>query len=85
MATVLMRCGHSAQGEDYLQNPVCVICAGVKEGWDIPETDMPDLTGRQAACGDCGRLVDSSIELAFFRHQPEKERDSYYCGCHGWD
>lgn len=27
----------------------------------------------------------SAPELPFFRHTPEEEFDSFYCGCWGWD
>lgn len=27
----------------------------------------------------------SSPDLPFFKHQPSKQHDEYYCGCFGWD
>lgn len=48
--------------------------------------------GRRNECSECrGKTAcecekPSSINLAFFQSQPEKEHDSYYCGCaFGWD
>lgn len=47
-------------------------------------------TGNNHA-GPCGRgkpcmcTEPSSRKLAFFQHQPDKEHDSYYCGCWGWE
>lgn len=33
---------------------------------------------------DCGEQP-SEIDLPFFKHHPDKERDEFYCGCFGWD
>lgn len=48
MTTLLMKCGHTAQGVDKEGNPVCVIC------WPNPLTKQPmtapDLSGRRARC-----------------------------------
>lgn len=55
--------------------------------------------GRKCACGNdhCppnshtshgGRypsVAPSSTALPFFHHQPEKDFDSHFCGCWGWD
>ncbi len=27
----------------------------------------------------------SSLDLAFFKHEPTKPFDTYFCGCMGWD
>lgn len=83
----MMKCGCIAQG-------VCSQSGGVKHDPPIPvcvihdcteQAEMPDLTGRQAKCAYGHRIVDSSPNLAFFKHQPDQEYDEYYCGCHGWD
>lgn len=86
----MMACGHSANAVDGDGNPVCVICVGRKAGArDLAPT--PDLTGRQARCGQNGRRkkckgsVPSSTSLPFFSHQPDQAEDSFYCGCWGWD
>lgn len=35
---------------------------------------------------DNGRsFAPSSLNLPFFKHQPDKPEDEYYCGCMGWD
>jgi len=97
--SVMMGCGHASQAVDGEGNPACVICVGFKDGAVIP-AEPPPLAGRQARCTyDKGKgcpttrhrrevrdsLRDSSIELAFFKYQPGKEYDDYYCGCWGWD
>jgi len=33
----------------------------------------------------CGCEMPSSIELAFFVHQPNEDFDRFYCGCHSWN
>ena len=33
---------------------------------------------------ECGS-IPSSFDLAFFSYKPDKEQDSFYCGCFGWD
>lgn len=38
---------------------------------------------RQPKC-ECGS-VPSRIDLAFFKYQPNKKYDEFYCGCMGWD
>ena len=45
---------------------------------------MPDLSGRKAKCDLCPSVEPSGRTLAFFGCRPEKEFDSYYCGCKGW-
>ncbi len=32
----------------------------------------------------CGN-EPSRVGLAFFKHQPDKPQDEFYCGCFGWD
>ena len=43
------------------------------------------LDGREARCPDCGSREPSAPSLPFFQHRPDREYDSYYCGCYGWD
>lgn len=44
-----------------------------------------------AECDDCRKTLrckcecQSSSDLAFFKHQPAKPFDEFYCGCKGWD
>lgn len=82
----MMKCGHAANAIKMGTNePVCVICFGIVAGAD-EIADSPDLTGRKARCAYGNHaIVDSSPDLAFFEHKPEKQMDEYYCGCHGWD
>lgn len=82
----LMKCGHTANGIVGGDTPCCVICYGIVGDDAItPVEDPPNLFGREAKCSSCGRTVPSDFSLAFFRHQPEAEFDSYYSGCRGWD
>lgn len=82
----LMTCGCSAQGfmvgnKTGEKTPACVVHDCI-----TPVETQPDLTGRQAVCCYSGhRPTDSRFTLAYFAYQPEKETDSYYCGCYGWD
>lgn len=94
----LMECGHAPQGQNSNGAPVCIVCFGSGPG-ATTVAPPPDLTGRKARCSyDNGRghdghngcrpqpqPVDSSTSLPFFKHQPDKPEDSYYCGCWGWD
>ena len=80
-----MGCGHAANAVDDKKKPMCAICIGIADGWNIV-VESPDLTGRMAECTyGCGREVDSAVSLAFFEHLPEMDYDRYYCGCRGWD
>jgi hypothetical protein len=85
MSKPMMKCGHAANSTSN-GKPACVICAGIKPGWNEIDTEAPSLEGRKARCGQCQHIVNSnSDKLAFFEHRPEREFDSYYCGCRGWD
>jgi hypothetical protein len=82
-----MKCNHSANAitkKDGEWIDICTFCHAINPDSEI-EADPPDLTGRKARCGYCGETVDSNLGLAFFGYQPDKETDSYYCGCFGWD
>ena len=86
MGKPMMQCGHAANAKDNQGNPCCVICAGINPGAKTIATDLPDLDGRKAKCGyGCGSTRDSSTDLAFFEHRPDRECDKYYCGCQGWN
>ena len=90
MPDVLMKCGHRSQA-DSNGKPVCLICIGLTENATIVDDTITDetLKGRKARCSyyghKCNSEVDSSLSLPFFSHRPDKENDSYYCGCYGWD
>lgn len=45
------------------------------------ETHYPNLM--KGKC--CGSIVPSSPNLPFFKSEPTKEYDEFYCGCYGWD
>jgi hypothetical protein len=85
----MMACGCQANGQDKNGNPVCCVHIGIAEGARVVQEAPPNLAGRQAKCGDCGRTEASeqalSGRLAFFRHQPTKPFDYFYCGCYGWN
>lgn len=55
----------------------------------MPMEERPSLDGRKAICtqhkGGDSKPVASSWTLPFFEYRPERETDSYYCGCWGWD
>lgn len=81
-APPMMGCGHAANGWKGDQ-PVCVICFGLKPGADTVAAPV-DLEGRQSRCA-CGSIVASSERLAFFEHRADFQFDSHYCGHAGWD
>jgi len=92
----LMKCGCVAVGIDANGKPVCpihILTSLHREALEI-DTNIPTLTGRIAKCcygngqNNChpdGRPEESSLDLAFFKYQPQNQEDSYYCGCWGWD
>lgn len=82
--SVMMKCGHAANAENGKGDPCCVICYGIVPGADEIDDSPPSLEGRMSKC--CNKsIVPSSPSLAFFKHYPDREFDSHYCGCRGWD
>ena len=77
----MMACGHSPNAVDGNGNPCCVIC----DCHIVRELDVSVLYNRKAKCSECGRVVDSSADLAFFKCRPDCEYDEFYDGCNGWD
>ena len=75
----LMKCGHTANAQTLSGEPCCAIC----NCYEIKNKES--LDGRKAKCSSCGKIVDSEYDLPFFRFEPDKEYDSFYCGCWGWD
>jgi len=78
---VLMTCGCATTAK--LTNtgqPYCL----VHDVTEIAHT-TPSLRGRTAVCHVCGRTTASSFDLFLFHHFSHIERDSYYCGCQGWN
>lgn len=46
----------------------------------------PIYGGGKCSRQKCECLVPSSLDgLPFFSYQPDKEHDSFFCGCGGWD
>ena len=83
MSNLMMKCGCAANATTQVKGkevPCCVIhvCTEVEE-------KKPSLHGRKARCFYGGNIVESSLDQAFFKYQPDCEFDSYYCGCYGWD
>lgn len=79
----LMACGHIANAKEYETNkPVCIICDCDKVIKVVKKDSYKD---RIAKCTECGKETQSNPHLAFFKYEPDKEYDSYYCGCYGWD
>ena len=81
MQKILMKCGCIAVARDVKTGkPFCPACMCSEVA-----TEQPNLEGRLAKCTCCGRKEPSSLKLPFFRYKPDKEFDSFYCGCRGWD
>ncbi len=80
MKRCLMKCGHIANGTTMDGKPYCVIC----NCYDV-SNEKPNLENRKAKCKMCGKEVESDYSLPFFESKPDKDYDSYYCGCGGWD
>lgn len=83
--SVLMKCGHTANGKDKDGNPVCVICYMIDPGATQVAEEKPSLEGRKSQCPTCKSITDSSYDLPFFEYRPDKEYDVHYDGCNGWD
>lgn len=85
MTNPLMKCGHTGFGRDAKTGePVCIACLGIRDGATEIDDNPPDLSERMAQCS-CGKAAPSSPQLAFFKHEPTRKTDSYYCGCWGWN
>lgn len=77
-----MACGHNNNARLYGTDEPCCAIDGCKEIMK----DQPDLSKRLAKCPECNSSpVPSRPSLAFFEYRPEREFDSYYDGCFGWD
>lgn len=40
---------------------------------------------RKAKCFQCSLESLTDERLPFFKTNPKKDHDEYYCGCRGWD
>ena len=89
---VLMKCGCSTTAKTMSSgDPVCI----THMEYEVAEVQEPDLRDRMAVCsyggpGHRGKYagrdpVPSETSLPFFKYQPDKPTDSFYCGCWGWD
>jgi hypothetical protein len=83
-APPMMQCGHAANATQD-GRPVCVICVGIVDGADRVDPDPPPLGGRTMVCGSCRAERPSDRSAAFFQARPDREKDSFYDGCRGWD
>ena len=82
---VMMKCGHVGNAiRESDKKPVCSICYGLKPEGEIA-SESPSLSGRTAKCMDCGKIVESALDLPFFAMYNVREHDSFYCGCRGWN
>lgn len=80
---MMMKCGCDNAGaytNGEKENPIC-ITHNERELMNI----TIDLKGRLAKCSYGCKPVQSNVNLDFFKYQPEKEFDQYFCGCCGWD
>lgn len=77
-----MKCDHASNSTSD-GKPWCIIC-----NCGIVEKEMREnegLENRFAKCSYCGSKTPSNWFLPFFEYRRDRETDSYYCGCGGWD
>lgn len=82
MSRPVMKCGHVANATCE-GKPCCIICMPNKDAFIVMEEES-NYDGRSARCTECGKIVNSNENLAFFKHT-SSEFDEYYCGCKGWN
>lgn len=86
---LIMACGCIEKGTSTWQGVTVRSSVCSHAGHATPMDPQPDLTGRVAVCGGHkggpGKEKPSSFALAFFKYQPDKPTDEFYCGCWGWD
>ncbi len=74
---------HGGSNKLYNLQPMCSPCNSAK-GDKLPEVlPTPQYLDRIAICGGCGAMEDSNAELFAFRYSPDKDFDTWYCGCRG--
>ncbi len=71
--TPMMACGHAANATSQ-GKPCCVICLGDPKSRQV--VDLPDLTGRLTKCTYGDKIVESSVNLAFFEYTGPGSRES---------
>lgn len=97
----IMRCGHAATGrvDGQFVCAACIgLNRGATQPMD-PQPNLEGRRARcrdygsgspsctRWSCGDrvCRCERPSSPALPFFQYHPDREFDSFYCGCWGWD
>jgi len=80
---MMMKCGCSQNGSRKNNDGTWIEGCVIHSCYEPIET--PSLENRKAKCSYGCKITESTTSLAFFRHQPQKEMDEYYCGCYGWD
>jgi hypothetical protein len=82
MNTPMMKCGHAANASIRTpegDKPCCAICNG-PEAFTIDAP--PSLDGRKSKCAQCGKIVDSKVDLPFFEYRgPGSNRATKMCKC----
>jgi hypothetical protein len=84
-----MECGHVSNAlhteEDGTQIQVCLQCFAIP--FIRKEAKTPaNLKNRIARCTkSCGAMKPSSPDLSYFHYEKDKEFDSFYNGCEGWN
>lgn len=79
----LMKCGHIANAFTHDDKPACAICLCTDVVRECRGKD--GLDGREMVCPYCMKKEPSSWGAPFFEYRPNKDTDSFYCGCRGWD
>ena len=81
----LMSCGHMVNYYRMETGSAVLTCATCGlSGYDNALRKLAaqeGLEGRTSRCHECGRSRPSSWQLAAFRHFPERENDTHFCGC----
>jgi len=72
MPNVLLNCGCRANSINQNRDPSCTTHVGLME---LHPVESPNLKNRKAKC-QCGKTVDSSLSLAFFKFRGENSPDS---------
>lgn len=79
----MLSCGCAANATDKDGKPTCAIHIGL--GHKIVPVNSPNMAGRIARCSCGNERPSDSDGLAFFQYRQDSAKDSYYCGCWGWD
>jgi hypothetical protein len=74
----VMKCGH-VSNSTVDGKPHCVICNVSAQS----SISLDELKQRDALCIYCAKKVKSNHKLPFFKYEPYREHDLYYCLCRG--